>query len=73
MCVFYENVQQCFMIKALFGCMVQNLTQVNLKKNSYFKDTTGNISNINRQVLEGCWVSEDLEWNDWDPSLISQV
>lgn len=48
MCVFYENMQQCFMIKAVFGCMVQNLTQVNLKKNSYFKDTAGNILNINR-------------------------
>ena len=61
------------MIKVLFGCMEQNPTQVNLKKNSYYKDTTGNTENIDRQLLEGCWVFEDFEWNGWDPGLISQA
>ena len=73
MCVLYEKTQQYCMIKVLFGCMEQNPTQVNLKKNSYYKDTTGNTENIDRQLLEGCWVFEDFEWNGWDPGLTSQA
>ena len=43
MCVLYEKMQQCCMIKVLFGCMEQNPTQVNLKKNSYYKDTSEHL------------------------------
>lgn len=42
MCVFYENMQQCFMIKALSDGKGQNPTQADWKKNRYCKDTTGN-------------------------------
>lgn len=48
MCVFYENMQQCFMIKALFGCKEQKLTQTDLKRNNRCKDTVGNARNIDR-------------------------
>lgn len=36
------------MIKALFGCKEQKLTQADLKRNNYCKDATGNSVNINR-------------------------
>lgn len=57
MYVFYENVQQCFVIKVLFGFKEQKLTQPDLKRNKYCKDAAGNAVNINRQVLKCCWAS----------------
>ena len=42
MYVFYENVQQCFVIKVLFGFKEQKLTQPDLKRNKYCKDAAGN-------------------------------
>lgn len=53
-------MQQCFMIKALFGYKEQKLTQADLKRNNYCKDAAGNAMNINRQVLKCRWASEDL-------------
>lgn len=53
-------MQQCFMIKVLFGCKEENLT-FTLKRNNYCKDATGNARNINRQVLTCRWASEELE------------
>lgn len=58
MYVFYENMQQCFVIKALFGCKEQKLIQADLKKNNYCKDTTENAMNIDGQVLKCRWSSE---------------
>lgn len=58
----YFNMKQCFMIKALFGCKEQKLTQADLKRNNYCKDAIGNSVNINRQVLKCSWASEELEW-----------
>ena len=52
MCVLYEKTQQSCMIKVLFGCMEQNPTQVNLKKNQV-------IIKIQQEMLrtstDSCW------------------
>lgn len=39
------------MIEALFDCVEQNPVQLDLKKNNYYKDTTGNTMNISRALL----------------------
>lgn len=50
MCVLYENMQECFMIKALFGYKLQKPIQAYLKKDTHCDQEMA--MDINRQVLK---------------------